>query len=37
MFASILKVLGSIAASASSAGCAWYFLDEPKMPKSLIK
>lgn len=37
MLATILNFVGSIAANAGSAGCLIMFLDEPKMPKSLIK
>ena len=37
MFASLLSFIGSIAATAGSQGCAFLFVDEPKMPKSLIE
>lgn len=35
--APILKFTGTIAASLESSSCLMIFLDEPKMPKSLIK
>lgn len=37
MLATILSFIGSIAANAGTSGCLALFLDEPKMPKSLIK
>ncbi len=37
MIATILNFLGSIASSACSTGCAILFIDEPKMPRSMIK
>ena len=36
-FANILKALGISAASAGTQGCWFLFMDEPKMPKQLIK
>ena len=32
-----LSLIGAAFATASTTGCAFLFLDEPKMPKSLIK
>ena len=37
MLATILNFIGSVATNAGSNGCLALFLDEPKMPKSLIK
>ena len=37
MLASLLSVLGSFAATLGTQGCVMLFLDEPKMPKSLIE
>lgn len=34
--AEILAALGVSAANAGTQGCLVYFLDEPKMPKSLL-
>ena len=36
-FANILKALGVSAATVGTQGCWALFMDEPKMPKSLIK
>lgn len=36
-FATILTALATIAASAGSQACLYWFLDEPKMPKSLLE
>ena len=33
----VLAVVGTIAATAGSIGCSIWFLDEPTMPKALIK
>lgn len=35
--ASILTVLGTVAATMGSQACLFWFTDEPKMPKSLIE
>ena len=35
--ASILTVLGTVAATIGTQGCLVWFMDEPKMPKSLIE
>lgn len=37
MFASLLSFLGSFTANVGSQGCSYLIVDEPKMPKSLIK
>ena len=37
MFASLLSALGAFAANLGSQGCLILFMDEPKMPKSLIE
>lgn len=37
LFASLMSVVGMGAANVGSQGCMVFFLDEPKMPKSLIK
>ena len=37
LVAKILTVLGVVAATAGSTACVSFILDEPKMPKSLIK
>ncbi len=37
LFSSILAGLGSLFANASSTACWWFWWDEPKCPKSLIK
>lgn len=37
MFASLLSLIGSFAATLGSTGCAMLIMDEPKMPKSLVK
>lgn len=37
MFASLLSLIGSFAATLGSYGCSLLIMDEPKMPKSLIK
>ena len=34
--ANILALLGTGSASAGTQGCYWFFLDEPKAPKSII-
>ena len=34
---SVVAALGALLASASTAGCAFCFVDEPKMPKSMIE
>lgn len=37
LFASLMSVVGMGAANVGSQACAFFILDEPKMPKSLIK
>lgn len=37
MLATILNFLAGMSAKASTSACAIFFIDEPKMPKSLIK
>ena len=37
LFASILTVLGTVAATLGTQGCIAFLIDEPKMPKSLLK
>ena len=36
-FATILTALATVAASVGSQACSYWFLDEPKMPKSLLE
>ncbi len=36
MFASLLSLIGSISASVGTKACTLWFVDEPKMPKSLL-
>ena len=36
LFSSVLPVLGTLAATLGTQGCAVLILDEPKMPKSLL-
>lgn len=36
LFASVLTVIGTVAASIGTSGCSFLILDEPKMPKSLL-
>ena len=36
MFASLLSFLGDFVASIGSQGCVMLYMDEPKMPKSLL-
>jgi len=37
MLASILSFLGTIGSSTGTKACTFFFMDEPKMPKSLIE
>ena len=37
MFASLLSLLGSFAATMGSQGCFALFVDEPEMPEALIE
>ena len=37
MFANLLSALGAFAANLGSQGCIMLTVDEPKMPKSLVK
>lgn len=37
LFATILTVLATVAANIGSQACLYWFLDEPKMPKSLLE
>ena len=37
LFSSVLTVLGTLAATLGTQGCTVLILDEPKMPKSLLK
>ena len=37
MLSSILTGLAGLFANAGSVACAWFWVDEPKCPKSLIK
>lgn len=37
LLGTILSLVGSSFASVGTTGCAFLMLDEPKMPKSLIK
>lgn len=34
---SVLTALGAAVAATASAGCVFVFVDEPKMPKSMIE
>lgn len=36
LVAKILAVLGAVAATVGTQGCTLVFIDEPKMPKSLL-
>lgn len=36
MFAALLSWIGSLSASAGTKGCFVWYVDEPKMPKSLL-
>lgn len=37
VLAVVLSTVGALAATIGSQGCVFFFLDEPKCPKSLIK
>lgn len=37
LFASLMSVVGMGAANVGSQGCMMFFLDEPNIPRSLIK
>ncbi len=37
MFASLLSLIGSFAATLGTQGCALLIIDEPKMPRALIE
>lgn len=37
MFASLLSLIGSFAATIGTQGCIFLIADEPKMPKALIE
>jgi len=37
MFASLLSLIGSFAATIGSQGCSLLLMDEPKMPRALIE
>ena len=37
MFAGLLNWIGSLSAKAGTKACLVWFVDEPKMPKSLLK
>lgn len=37
MLANLLSILGDFAATLGAQGCILLYLDEPKMPKSLIE
>lgn len=36
LVAKVLAVLGAVAATVGTQGCIYLFIDEPKMPKSLL-
>ena len=36
LVARVLTVLGFVAATVGTSGCATFLIDEPKMPKSLL-
>ena len=36
MFATLLSWIGSLSASTGTKACTVWFIDEPKMPKSLL-
>ena len=37
MLARLLNLIGSLSAKAGTKACLLWFVDEPKMPKSLLK
>ncbi|MDY5058794.1 MAG: cyclic lactone autoinducer peptide [Bacilli bacterium] len=37
MFASLLSWLGSLSAATGTKACTIWFIDEPKMPRSLLE
>lgn len=37
MFAGLLNWIGSLSAGAGTKACLLWYIDEPKMPKSLLK
>ncbi len=37
MLARLLSLIGSLSAGAGTKACTLWFIDEPKMPKSLLK
>ena len=37
MIGKVLSTLGSTFAASGSQGCVWLWMDEPEMPKSMIK
>lgn len=37
LFADLLAAIGSAAATAGTQGCLIWFMDEPKMPRHMIK
>lgn len=37
MLATILNLLAGASTKVGTTACGWFFIDEPKMPKSLIK
>ncbi len=36
-FAKLFANIGLLTADASTTACPWFYLDEPKMPNSMIK
>lgn len=37
LFVSIVSALGALVAASATTGCAFVFIDEPEMPKSMIE
>lgn len=37
LFVSIVSALGALVAASATSGCLMVFIDEPKMPKSMIE
>lgn len=37
LFVSIVSALGSLVAASATTGCAFVWIDEPEMPKSMIE
>lgn len=37
LFVSIVSALGALVAASATTGCAFIWVDEPKMPRSMLK